>query len=89
MSAADAMDPRDLDLLRRVAGGECSFHPDDGEPTNAPRWLAVVERLRRLRDRGYLRMPEPDVFYGVPGYEYAGPCELTAAAYDALEAFGT
>jgi hypothetical protein len=82
------MDARDLELLRRILGGEQSFQPDEGEAADAPRWLQVVERLRRLQRRGYLRMPEPEQYYHEPRYPDAGPCELTAEGYEALEAFG-
>jgi hypothetical protein len=82
------MDPRDLELLRRILSGERSFQPEDGEPADAPRWLRMVERLRLLRQFGYIRMPEPEQYYQQPGYPDVGPCELTAAGYDVLEVYG-
>jgi hypothetical protein len=88
MTAERTVDPRDLEVLRRISAGESTFRPDAGETTDAPQWLRVVERLRRLSQQGYLRMPEPDEFYGVPGYEEVGPCEIMANGYDLLERHG-
>lgn len=87
MTAPDSMDPRDLDLLRRVAGGTRHFKPEEGEATDAPRWLQQVERLQRLRRDGYIRMPEPRRYYHQPGYTQVGPCEVTAEGYDALDRY--
>ena len=44
---ASRLDPRDHELLQRVAGGERVFKPTRGEATDAPAWIEVVERLRR------------------------------------------
>jgi hypothetical protein len=88
MMAGGAMDPRDLELLQQIASGVRQFKPNVGEASDAPRWLQQVERLRRLQRSGYIRMPEPQRYYGRRGYTQVGPCELTAEGHDALEAFG-
>jgi hypothetical protein len=85
---ASRIDPRDHELLQRIAKGELVFEPDEGEDSDSPSWLQRVERLRRLRDRGYIRMDDPERYYNQPGYPQAGPCELTADGWDLLERFG-
>jgi hypothetical protein len=85
---ASRIDPRDHELLRRIAGGEQHFKPEEGEETDSPSWLQRVERLRRLRDRGWIRMNDPERYYNQPGYTDAGPCELTADGWDVVERFG-
>lgn len=85
---SSSFDPRDHELLQRIADGQSVFEPAEGEATDAPTWLRAVERFRRLRSRGYIRMPEPDRFFNQPGYQRVGPCELTADAWDLLERFG-
>jgi hypothetical protein len=86
MRSAGSIDPRDLELLRRIQGGEEAFRPAEGQRGNEPEWLDTVERLRRLADRGLIRMPEPEKFFLMPGAGYliVGPCELTADGRDAL-----
>ena len=81
------LDPRDHEALQRIAGGETVFRPAEGESTDTPAWLQVVERFRRLRDRGIIRMPEPRRYFNQPGYPQVGPCELTAEGWDLLERF--
>ena len=82
-----ALDPRDYELLQRIAGGETSFRPDPGERGDAPRWLQQVERLRRLSSRGLIRMPAPHKTFLSPGAGYllVGSCQLTTDGSDALE----
>ena len=53
------MDPEDVELLELIAGGTTHFRPAPDEPSDSPRWVGQVERLRRLRDNGLIRMPEP------------------------------
>jgi hypothetical protein len=86
---ASRLDPRDHELLQQIAGGEQVITPAEGEATDAPSWLQVVERLRRLRDRGLIRMSEPRRYFNQPGYPRVGPCELTADGWDLLERFGS
>jgi hypothetical protein len=50
MSSPDSMDPRDLDLLRRIEAGEKAFYPAEGQRGDEPEWLDTVERLRRPED---------------------------------------
>ena len=72
------MDRNDVELLRQLATGTTHFRPVQDEPSDSPRWLEQVERLRSLRDQGLIRMPEPEKANDQPGYPTGvGPCELT------------
>ena len=75
----NATDAEDLELLKTIARGTTHFRPVQDEPSDSPRWLREVERLRRLRSEGLIRMPEPEKGDDQPGYPAGvGPCELTA-----------
>ena len=79
------MDPEDVELLKLIADGTTHFLPVQDEPSDSPRWVGQVERLRRLRSDGLIRMPEPEKHDDRPGYTGgAGPCELTAEGRDVL-----
>jgi hypothetical protein len=82
-----SLDPRDYELLQRIAAGEISFRPDPDERADAPRWLQQVERLMRLSARGLIRMPAPHKTFLMPGAGYllVGTCQLTTDGSDALE----
>lgn len=86
MSSRDSMDPRDLDLLRRIEAGETAFCPAEWQRGDEPEWLEIVERLRRLASRRLIRMPEPHKTLLSPGagYRAVGSCELTADGRDIL-----
>ena len=74
-----AIDLEDVELLRMIADGATYFRPVQDEPSDAPRWIEQVERLRRLRSWGLIQMPEPEKHDDQPGYPSGvGPCELTA-----------
>jgi hypothetical protein len=80
-----AIDAEDLDLLNAIAAGTTRFGPVQDEPSDSPRWVGQVERLRRLEREGFIRMPEPDPG-DQPGYAAGvGPCELTTRGRKALE----
>ena len=80
------MDAEDLELLKLIAGGARYFRPVQDEPSDSPRWTDQVERLRRLRGEGLIRMPEPERDDDKPGYPAGvGPCELTAEGRDAVD----
>ena len=86
----NAMDREDVELLRMMADGATHFRPVQDEPSDSPRWTRQVERLRQLRGRGLIRMPEPEKHDDQPGYPAgAGPCELTADGREVLEKFTT
>jgi hypothetical protein len=89
MSSGATIDPRDLDLVRRIAGGEHDLRPVQGEWGDEPHRLAQVERLIRLSQHGFIRMPMPRKTFLMPGsgYRAVGPCELTADGYDVLERY--
>ena len=81
-----AMDPEDVELLKTIADGATHFRPVQDEPSDSPRWMRQVERLRQLRGRGLIRMPEPEKHDDQPGYPTgAGPCELTANGREVLD----
>jgi hypothetical protein len=47
---------------------------------------ALIDRLRSLRDRGLIRLPDSRIMRGQDGRILgAGPCDLTAAGREALE----
>jgi hypothetical protein len=80
-----ALDAEDLEMLKLIAAGTTYFRPVQDEPSDSPRWLRQVERLRGLRGQGLIRMPEPEEQPDQPGYAAGvGPCELTAKGRDAL-----
>jgi hypothetical protein len=80
-----AMDSEDVELLKLIADGTTHFRPVQDEPSDSPRWVGQVERLRRLRSQGLIRMPDPEKYDDRPGYAAgAGPCELTADGRDVL-----
>jgi hypothetical protein len=79
------MDAEDRELLKLIAEGTTQFRPVQDEPSDSPRWAKQVDRLRRLRDVGLIRMPEPKRDDDQPGYPSGvGPCELTPEGRDAL-----
>ena len=81
----NAMDSEDLELLKLIAGGTTQFRPVQDEPSDSPRWVRQVERLRGLQSRGLIRMPEPETRADQPGYSAGvGPCELTASGRQAV-----
>ncbi len=60
-----------------------TYRPSDAEGED---FDALVERLRRLRDRGLLRLDEGRFMVSQAGrYLMAGPCDLTEAGRRALE----
>ena len=80
-----AIDQQDLELLKTIAKGTTHFSPVQDEPSDSPRWVGQVERLRRLEREGLIRMPEPEPG-DQPGYPAGvGPCQLTTAGRKALE----
>jgi hypothetical protein len=79
------MDAKDRELLKLIGEGTTDFRPVQDEPSDSPRWADQVDRLRRLRSAGLIRMPEPTRDDDQPGYPAGvGPCELTAEGRDAL-----
>ena len=79
------IDAEDIELLRQIGAGTTHFRPVQDEPSDSPRWVAQVERLRRLRGEGLLEMPEPQRDGDLPGYPAGvGPCTLTAAGRTAV-----
>jgi hypothetical protein len=81
-----AIDPEDVELLKMIAEGTTHFGPVQDEPSDSPRWVGQVERLRRLRRQGLIRMPEPEQPGDPPGYPGGvGPCELTPRGREIVE----
>ena len=81
-----AIDTEDVELLKMIAEGTTHFGPVQDEPSDAPTWVGRVERLRRLRSQGLIRMPEPDQPGDPPGYPGSvGPCELTSPGREIVE----
>jgi hypothetical protein len=79
------LDKEDMELLKLMADGPTQFRPVQDEPSDSPRWTQQVDRLRKLRREGLIRMPEPERDETQPGYPAGvGPCELTAAGRDAV-----
>jgi hypothetical protein len=79
------MDAEDRELLKLIAEGTTHFRPVQDEPSDSPRWAEQVDRLRRLREAGLIRMPEPKRDDDQPGYPAGvGPCELTPEGRAAL-----
>ena len=84
-----AIDPEGLELLKLIAEGATHFRPVQDEPSDSPRWVGQVERLRRLRRQGLIRMPEPEPQDDLPGYPAGvGPCELTDDGRETVGASG-
>jgi hypothetical protein len=82
------MDSEDVELLKMIADGTTYFRPVQDEPSDSPRWTQQVERLRQLRTRGLIGMPEPEMHDDQPGYPAGvGPCELTADGGRVLDKF--
>jgi hypothetical protein len=82
------IDPKDVELLEQIASGATHFRPVQDEPSDSPTWVQRVDRLRSLRSRGLIRMPEPEEFDLQAGYPAGvGPCELTADGRDVLGKF--
>jgi hypothetical protein len=83
-----AMDSEDVELLKMIADGTTYFRPVQDEPSDSPRWMQQVERLRQLGSLGLIRMPEPEKHDEQPGYPAGvGPCELTADGGKVLDKF--
>jgi hypothetical protein len=81
-----AIEAEDVELLKRIAEGTTRFGPVPDEPSDSPRWVGEVERLRRLRGQGLIRMPEPEHPGDPPGYPASvGPCELTPSGQEIVE----
>jgi hypothetical protein len=82
------MDPRDLELLRRIRDGERVFRQREGQSYD--QYEEEVQRLLRLRDNGMITMhPEPMRSSMSARREYllTGNCELTLKGREALERF--
>jgi hypothetical protein len=81
-----AIDAKDVELLKLIAEGTTRFGPVPDEPSDSPRWVEQVERLRRLRTQGLIRMPEPEQPGDPSGYPASvGPCELTPPGREIVE----
>ena len=54
------MDPEDVELLKLIADGTTHFRPVQDEPSDSPRWVGQVERLRRPpNDAGHVSPGRP------------------------------
>jgi hypothetical protein len=81
-----AIDSADLELLKLIAKGATHFRPVQDEPSDSPRWVGQVERLRQLCRQGLIRMPEPEREEDPAGYPAGvGPCELTGDGRNVVE----
>ena len=82
----EAIDTEDVELLKMIAEGTARFAPVQDEPSDSPLWVGRVERLRRLRSQGLIRMPEPEQPGDPPGYPGSvGPCEITPRGREMME----
>ena len=79
------VDQLDFDLLTRLEAGESVFRPA-GQTENARALFAeTVERLLKLRARGWVRFPDGRIARNEQGaYLMVGPCDLTEAGRRAL-----
>jgi hypothetical protein len=81
-----AIGREDLELLKLIANGARHFRPVQDEPSDSPRWVGQVERLRGLCRQGLIRMPEPERQEQPAGYPAGvGPCELTGDGQAVVE----
>lgn len=79
---SEALTDMEYRLLTRAEHGY-TFRPADARGED---FGALVDRLRRLRGRGLLRLEEGRIMTSQSGdYLLAGPCDLTAAGRQALE----
>jgi hypothetical protein len=79
------VDQLDFDILTRLEAGESWFRPA-GPTENARALFAeTVERLLKLRARGWVRFPDGRIARSEQGaYLMVGPCDLTEAGRRAL-----
>jgi hypothetical protein len=77
-----AVDQVHAQLMERIEAGERMFRSGTTRPEHEPFEL-LVERLRNLRERGLIDMPEPSAAHasdaGADASGAAGPCYLTDA----------
>lgn len=75
----------DVALLLRIEAGEHTFRPSSAAPGEEP-IEALVDRLRSLRDLGFIRLSDSRIMQNQAGrYLGAGPCDLTELGREALE----
>jgi hypothetical protein len=87
-AGGERMDPEDLDLLRRIQGGEHIIRQRPGQSYEDLE--REVLRLIQLRDDGFITMrPEPKRTSRTRRGEYiqTGVCELTHRGHQAFERF--
>jgi hypothetical protein len=79
------MDQIEFDLLSRLEAGESVFRPAAQTENARELFPETVERLLRLRERGWVRFPDGRVTRNAHGaYLMVGPCDLTEAGRRAL-----
>jgi hypothetical protein len=80
------MDDEDYRLLTRIERGESVFRPAGSSAEERGAFQQLVARLLKLRERGWIRLPEGRISQGEDGsYMMVGPCDLTVAGSEALK----
>jgi hypothetical protein len=78
-------------LMECIEAGERMFRPGTTGSSGDEPFELLVERLRNLRERGLIDMPEPRVAHAsdaaADASRFAGPCYLTDAGRAELEHF--
>jgi ATP-dependent DNA helicase RecQ len=86
------VDQGDAQILERIQAGERIFRPGAADDRARRIFEALVEQLRRIRERGLIDMPERSVAYASDdesgAYLLAGPCYVTEAGRAALQDVG-
>jgi nucleoside phosphorylase/tetratricopeptide (TPR) repeat protein len=83
------MDPKLIDLLKRVQTGERFFRPANDDDDANIAFKAEVNRLRELNELSYIRISEKGFIKnhrnGKGYYDLVGPCEVTYKGEQILE----
>ena len=79
------MDQLDFDILSRLEAGESVFRPSARTEDAREQFAITVERLLKLRERGWARFPDGRIAQNEKGtYLMVGPCDLTEAGRRAI-----
>jgi hypothetical protein len=76
----------EYELLTKIEQGTSVFRPDELGPGIEGPFTRMLERLRALRNQGWIRLPEGRITRDRAGRVLlVGPCDLTEAGRRALE----
>jgi hypothetical protein len=79
------MEQFDFDLLTRLEADESVFRLTARTEDARQQFAGTVERLLKLRERGWVRFPDGRIARNEQGaYLMVGPCDLTEAGRRAL-----